>query len=70
MRKFIGNGKLEELLCGISICDKVGCIFDHRKQMDDCYEQIIRSISEASQDFLYDRKTKLTPVPGWNKYCK
>ena len=64
------NGKLEELLCGISICDNVGCIFDHRKQIDDCYEQIIRSISEASQDFLYDRKTKFTPVPGWNKYCK
>ena len=45
------NGKLEELLCSISICDKVGCIFVHRKQMDDCYEQIIRSISEASHDF-------------------
>ena len=46
------NGKLEEVLCGISICDNVGCIFDHRKQIDDCYEQIIRSISEASQDFF------------------
>ena len=64
------NGKLEELLSGIIICDNVGCVSDHRKQIDDCYEQIIRSISEASQDFLYDRNTKFTPVPGWNKYCK
>ena len=44
--------------------------FFHRKQIDNCYEQIVRSIPEASQDFLYDRETKFTPVPGWNKYCK
>ena len=64
------NSKVEELLCGISICDNVRCISDHRKQIDDCYEQLVKFISEASQDFLYDRETKFTPVPGWNKYCK
>ena len=62
-------GKSESLLRDLNICDKIGCTVDHRNEINEYYDLIVRSILEASEPYCHKIKTKFTPVPGWNTHC-
>lgn len=60
----------EDTLMNIDICDRLGCTVDHRNNLDECYNLIIRSLSVASEEFVFVRSDEFTPVTGWNTHCK
>ena len=62
--------KMEALMSNVDMCDRIGCTDDHRRDIDGNYDQIVKFILESSQDYVYAKEMKFTPVPGWNRYCK
>ena len=61
---------VESDLTDIFICDKIGCIVDHREHIDASYERIINALKEGTRHFVVNKNKKFKAVPGWNVYCK
>jgi hypothetical protein len=62
--------KVENILLGIDIYDRIDCNVDHRQRIDVVYELIIDALKEGTKKYIICKTKKFQPVPGWNKYCR
>ena len=64
------NNKAESMLCNIDICDKLGCLVDHREQISLNYKLIVNALITACDEYIVRRERKFIPVTGWNRFCR
>ena len=62
--------KLDKILLDFYVCDTIGCMTDHRDEIDLAYFMFTEAMRDAATEFRFTGCKKYSRVPSWNEHCR